>query len=77
MTNCPNCGAPITGRRCEYCETVFPEYRDTKIETLRSENKAITYSMFVNNLYANAIKSMTAGIVTPNEARRLVGLKEV
>lgn len=22
-TNCPNCGAPITGRNCEYCGTVF------------------------------------------------------
>lgn len=25
MTNCPNCGAPITnGYACEYCDTVFP-----------------------------------------------------
>ena len=23
MTNCPNCGAPITGPRCEYCGTQF------------------------------------------------------
>lgn len=23
MTNCPNCGAQVTGPRCEYCETVF------------------------------------------------------
>ena len=22
-TNCPNCGAPITGRECEYCRTKF------------------------------------------------------
>ena len=22
-SNCPNCGAPITGVRCEYCGTVF------------------------------------------------------
>ena len=21
-TNCPNCGAPITGPKCEYCGTV-------------------------------------------------------
>lgn len=21
--NCPNCGAPITGKRCEYCDTWF------------------------------------------------------
>ena len=23
MTNCPNCGAPIQGTRCEYCGTPF------------------------------------------------------
>mgnify|MGYP004657774481 CR=1 FL=1 len=23
MYNCPNCGAPITGTKCEYCGTVF------------------------------------------------------
>lgn len=22
-TNCPNCGAPITGMKCEYCGTDF------------------------------------------------------
>ena len=22
-TNCPNCGAPITGMKCEYCSTDF------------------------------------------------------
>ena len=26
MTNCPNCGAPITGRICEYCGTVHWQY---------------------------------------------------
>lgn len=23
MTNCPNCGAPLKGNRCEYCGTRF------------------------------------------------------
>ena len=23
MTNCPNCGAPIKGHKCEYCGTIF------------------------------------------------------
>ena len=22
-TNCPNCGAPITGDKCEFCGTLF------------------------------------------------------
>ena len=25
MTNCINCGAPITGDKCEYCGTVYGE----------------------------------------------------
>ena len=24
--NCPNCGAPITGERCEYCGAVFYDW---------------------------------------------------
>lgn len=24
--NCPNCGAPITGEKCEYCGTVFYDW---------------------------------------------------
>ena len=31
-TNCPNCGAPITGPFCEYCETVF-DISETKKNT--------------------------------------------
>lgn len=28
--SCPNCGAPITGCRCEYCGTVFRISKDKK-----------------------------------------------
>ena len=27
LTNCPNCGAPITSDKCDYCDTVFEERR--------------------------------------------------
>ena len=30
MTNCPNCGAIVTGYRCESCETVFAGYSTEK-----------------------------------------------
>jgi hypothetical protein len=33
MFTCPNCGAHVTGWRCEYCETVFPE-RKAKADEL-------------------------------------------
>ncbi len=26
ILNCPNCGAPIVGERCEYCGTVFYDF---------------------------------------------------
>ena len=29
--NCPNCGAPITGIKCEYCGTMFFDMADLKI----------------------------------------------
>jgi len=32
LTNCPNCGAPITSCRCEYCGTVF-RFQDEQEET--------------------------------------------
>lgn len=28
-TNCPNCGAPIVGSKCEYCGTAFSNRDDT------------------------------------------------
>lgn len=27
QTNCPNCGAVITGPKCEYCGTAFEDYK--------------------------------------------------
>lgn len=26
--NCPNCGAPITGIKCEYCGTMFYDFAE-------------------------------------------------
>lgn len=34
MTNCPNCGAPLVGGRCEYCGTLSPEAEE-KIQEFR------------------------------------------
>lgn len=32
--NCPNCGAPLVGGRCEYCGTVSPEAEE-RIQAIR------------------------------------------
>ena len=31
MYNCPNCGAPRTGDKCEYCGTVFRRQEPTSV----------------------------------------------
>ena len=28
ISNCPNCGAPIVGNKCEYCGTIFNDIRE-------------------------------------------------
>lgn len=35
-TNCPNCGAPLVGGRCEYCGTLSPDAEE-KIQELRRQ----------------------------------------
>lgn len=36
MTNCPNCGAPLVGGRCEYCGTLSPESEE-RIQEIRRQ----------------------------------------
>lgn len=33
LYNCPNCGAVRTGKKCEYCGTVF-EFEEEQLETV-------------------------------------------
>ena len=38
ISNCPNCGAPIIGNKCEYCGTVF-------------DNISLDYNQILNHQY--------------------------
>lgn len=64
MTNCPNCAAPITGPRCEYCDTVFGEYADSRyvpreeFDLLRAKTAYLKDYYSIQQLYADAIKAM-------------------
>ena len=62
MTNCPNCGAPITGWRCEYCETVFDISKKTKLETeinlVEAKTKSLNNSNMLMRLYEEGIRAM-------------------
>ena len=47
VTNCPNCGAPINGKRkCEYCGTTFSSGEEEI--TLELDTKAVARVMYVN-----------------------------
>lgn len=78
--NCPNCGAPITGDKCEYCGTVF-RFQEKKnddvilyadgVEFARSEAKEITEKKI-----RIASKLLEMGI-SINAARKMVGLPPI
>lgn len=79
MTNCPNCGAPITNDICAYCGTVFinpKEYEDLKKEL---QNAKLIASLEAQNMELIDIvgKCTWTGILSSNEARRLVGFRPI
>jgi len=42
ITNCPNCGAIITGNKCEYCGTKFQDTQaEFEIVTLYADDEPI------------------------------------
>ena len=55
MTNCPNCGAPITKSKCEYCDTVFSDLQaqDLEMEILREKNKNLQEQLIRINFSAS------------------------
>jgi rRNA maturation protein Nop10 len=66
MSNCPNCGAPITGPECEYCGTTFHV----------SKPKHCSHDD-IHAMYETAERLLVSGVVTANEARELVGLPRI
>lgn len=66
MTNCKNCGAPLPSYpcKCEYCGTVYgkiDEQDEQDEEYLYADGEVIAIAT-------------SAGIMTVNEARSLLGL---
>lgn len=44
-TNCPNCGAPLNGGKCEYCGTEINHIDDDAILRLELEKQCIMNQM--------------------------------
>lgn len=70
--NCPNCGAPITGLRCAYCDTLLiePTYYQFNIpysggsycnirQQLEEAQTQIAQSAQTNFIMANAMQSIS------------------
>ena len=67
MTNCQNCGAPITRHTCEYCGTVFLTNQEDRAKKRRIEIDNELYIAkyglsrdmdLINDLYATALAAM-------------------
>lgn len=58
MANCPNCGAPITGWRCEYCETVFDISETEEINLVKAKIQYLRDTNTIRYLYEDAIRAM-------------------
>ena len=72
MMNCPNCGALITGDKCEYCGTIFQRntnfnnldntyYRlniAEQIDRREMERRNLEYQLALNQLNFNARQAM-------------------
>lgn len=76
MTNCPNCGAPITGWRCEYCETVFDISETEKLkrenDLVKAKTQCLHNSTMTENLYKEAIRAMRAYTNPATERNRYI-----
>lgn len=57
QTNCPNCGAPLTGCRCEYCGTV-----DTSAEKRMREDIQRLRVEIDNLMFADVNHFISAGL---------------
>lgn len=63
MFVCPNCGARVSGWKCEYCETVFPERKaeedelDKLIRDYSKEIETLSREIAERNLELAALYS--------------------
>lgn len=60
MTNCPNCGAVITGPKCEYCRTVFknPYVDRGRLALLEAKTIVLRNVESTKELYLRALAAM-------------------
>ena len=58
VLNCPNCGAPITGEKCEYCGTVIYDFSVIDMDKpsyikMRLNGKLLIFHAILKNVSIN------------------------
>lgn len=58
VLNCPNCGAPITGEKCEYCGTVIYDFSVIDMNKpsyikMRLNGKLLMFHAILKNVSVN------------------------
>lgn len=61
-TNCPNCGAPLTGCRCEYCGTVDTSAEKRMREDIQRLRVEIDNLMFSDQIRRSVNHFISAGL---------------
>lgn len=61
QTNCPNCGAPLTGCRCEYCGTVDTSAEKQMREDIQRWQAEIDNLMFADQIRRSVDCFLSAG----------------
>lgn len=56
--NCPNCGAPRHGYRCEYCDTQFDAPHKSDSIVIQQKLSAIQNAIMTEKLYSDAIDAL-------------------
>lgn len=62
QTNCPNCGAPLTGCRCEYCGTVDTSAEKRMREDIQRLRGEIDDLMFADQIRRSVNHFVSAGL---------------
>lgn len=58
VRSCPNCGAPVKGEVCEYCDSVFSHTPVESIVKIQTEIDALAFSEKMTNIYNESILAM-------------------
>ena len=77
VTNCVNCGAPIdlNEKACPYCGTLYYPARVTSDRFDMDLNYRLAYVSMGGNV--KILEAVSRGCLTPNQARRMLGLEEI